>query len=436
MKKIILYHFISICCLCSQAQNQLTMVAKKDVVNNLCKSLLDNYVFEDTAINIKNSLLKSLANGLYDSITNPQEFAVRLTTDLRNIYDDKHLSIIFDPKMQENLADTSKLKEEEKRKQNRVAYAQENFGFKKVEILDGNIGYIYFDRFFGFNDESKERVNSAFSFLKYANALIIDVRNNGGGSPDMDEYISSFLLQPKTQLSSFYERRNDSMELSYTYQPDIPVSFASKPIYILVNRRTFSAAETFAYDLQHLHRATIIGETTGGGAHAVQPIDISNGFFGFIPYARAINPITKTNWEAVGVKPDVNAISDNAEEAAILIYYDYEIANLKDSDKIKKIQWAKTILDAKIHPYQIDTSILKNYTGKFGDEIFSYNAGALYARAKKGNPSRLIPLSQTSFKQIDIDYYKFEFLKNATGQVDGVLMTYDDGYTRIDKKEE
>ena len=422
--------------MCSQAQNQLTMVAKKDVVNNLCKSLLDNYVFEDTAINMKNSLLKSLANGLYDSITNPQEFAVRLTTDLRNIYDDKHLSIIFDPKMQENLADTSKLKEEEKRKQNRVAYAQENFGFKKVEILDGNIGYIYFDRFFGFNDESKERVNSAFSFLKYANALIIDVRNNGGGSPDMDEYISSFLLQPKTQLSSFYERRNDSMELSYTYQPDIPVSFASKPIYILVNRRTFSAAETFAYDLQHLHRATIIGETTGGGAHAVQPIDISNGFFGFIPYARAINPITKTNWEAVGVKPDVNAISDNAEEAAILIYYDYEIANLKDSDKIKKIQWAKTILDAKIHPYQIDTSILKNYTGKFGDEIFSYNAGALYARAKKGNPSRLIPLSQTSFKQIDIDYYKFEFLKNATGQVDGVLMTYDDGYTRIDKKEE
>jgi len=120
----------------------------------------------------------------------------------------------------------------------------------------------------------------------------------------------------------------------------------------------------------------------------------------------------------------------------MLIYCDYEIANLKDNDKIKKIQWAKTILDAKIHPYQIDTSILKNYTGKFGDEIFSYNAGALYVRAKRGNPSRLIPLSQTSFKQIDIDYYKFEFLKNATGQVDGVLMTYDDGYTRIDKKEE
>jgi retinol-binding protein 3 len=436
MKKIFLLYFISIWCLQIQAQNQLTRSVKNDVVNNLCKSLLDNYIFEDTAINMKNSLLKSLTAGLYDSITNPQEFAYRLTTDLRKIYDDKHLSIIFDTKMQENLADTSKLKEEEKRKQNRVAYAQENFGFKKVEILGGNVGYIYFDRFFGFNDESKERVNSAFSFVKYANALIIDVRNNGGGSPDMDEYISSFLLQPKTQLSSFYERRNDSMELSYTYQPDIPVSFASKPIYILVNRRTFSAAETFAYDLQHLHRATIIGETTGGGAHAVQPIDISNGFFGLIPYARAINPITKTNWESVGVKPDVNVISDNAEDAAILIYYDYEIANLKDSAKIKKIQWARTILDAKIHPNQIDTSILKNYTGKFGNEIFSYNAGTLYVRAKKGSPSRLIPLSETSFKQADIDYYKFEFLKNATGQVDGVLMTYDDGYTRIDKKEE
>ena len=184
-----------------------------------------------------------------------------------------------------------------------------------------------------------------------------------------------------------------------------------------------------------MHRATIIGETTGGGAHPVQPIDISNGFFGLIPYARAINPITKTNWEAVGVKPDVNAISDKAEDAAILIYYDYEIANLKDSDKIKKIQWARTVLDAKIHPYQIDTSILKNYTGRFGDETFSYNNGALYVQGKKGTPFHLIPLSQTSFKPTDIDYYKLEFLKNATGQVDAVVITYDDGYTRTDKKE-
>ncbi|HVX27619.1 MAG TPA: S41 family peptidase [Parafilimonas sp.] len=438
MKTIFFLYLISIWCVKVQAQNQLTGSTKTEVINNLCQSLLDNYVFEDTAIDMKNSLLKNLANGLYDSITNPQEFAQRLTTDVRNVYDDKHLSIIFDPKMLENLADTSKLKQEEQRKENRVAYAQENFGFKKVEILNSNIGYMYFNRFYGFNEDSKERVNTVFSFLKYANALIIDVRNNGGGSPDMDKYISSFLLQPKTQLSSFYERRNDSTELNYTYQPDIPVSFALKPIYILVNRLTFSAAETFAYDLQHLHRATIIGETTGGGAHAVQSTNISNGFFGLIPYARAINPVTKTNWEATGVKPDVNALPDNAVDAATLMYYDYEIANLKDSNKIKKIQWARTMLDAKIHPYEIDTTILKNYTGKFGDEIFSYNAGALYVKGKKsrGSPSRLIPLSQTSFKQMDIDYYKFEFVKNAKGEISGVVITYDDGYTRTDQKEE
>jgi hypothetical protein len=81
----------------------------------------------------------------------------------------------------------------------------------------------------------------------------------------------------------------------------------------------------------------------------------------------------------------------------MLIYYDYEIANLKDSYKIKKIQWPRSIRMLKIHPYQIDTSILKNYTGKFGDETFSYNAGFLYVQGKKGSPYRLIPLSQTCF---------------------------------------
>ncbi|HEY2722388.1 MAG TPA: S41 family peptidase, partial [Chitinophagaceae bacterium] len=208
------------------------------------------------------------------------------------------------------------------------------------------------------------------------------------------------------------------------------------PIYVLTNRRTFSAAEGFAYALQSQHRAQVVGEVTGGGAHLVSPQIIGNGFIGLIPYARAIDPVTKTNWEAVGVNPDVNVLSDRAADAAMLIYYDYEIANLKDSDKIKKIQWAKTILDAKIDPYQIDTSIVKNYTGKFGDETFSYNGGALYVQGKKGSLSRLIPLSQTSFKPMDIDYYKLEFFKNATGQVDGVVITYDDGFVRTDKKEE
>jgi hypothetical protein len=204
---------------------------------------------------------------------------------------------------------------------------------------------------------------------------------------------------------------------------------------VLISNRTFSAAEEFAYDLQVLHRALLIGETTGGGAHPVSPQLITNGFIGFIPYARAVNPVTKTNWEAVGVKPDVKVDPNIALDAAVLAYYDFEIASLKDTNKLKTIKWSRTMLNAKIHPYNVDTLMLKSYTGKFGNETFAYNNGALYMKAKNGKTSRLVALSQATFKPEEVDHFKLEFIKNITGQIIEVLVTFNDGYSIIVKKE-
>ena len=299
-----------------KAQSQLTKLAKTEVVNILAGTLLENYIFADKALNMQNLIRKKLVAGLYDNITNPDEFAEILTMDLRSVYNDLHLSVSFNPGLEKRLSQNSDKSTDSQTWAIEEAKFQ-NFGFKKVEIAESNIGYIHLDRFYDLSESAKTTVESVFKSLRNCNALIIDLRNNGGGSPDMVKYICSFLFDKPTHLNDLYERRSDKT-LSYWTEPMKSSDFFSgMPVYVLINRNTFSAAEEFAYDLQVLHRALLIGETTGGGAHPVSPHLISNGFIGNIPYARAINPVTRTNWEGVGVKPDVKVASKDAIDSAL-----------------------------------------------------------------------------------------------------------------------
>jgi len=301
------------------AQSQLTKTVKTEVVNNLGQSLLDNYIFADKARNMKNIIQKHLATGLYDNVIDPDEFANKLTIDLRSVCNDLHLSVVFNTRLEKSLSDNSDKSTNNKKQAGEEAKYQ-NFGFKRTEIINGNIGYIYFDRFYDLNDEAKKTVENVFTLLKNCDALIIDLRNNGGGSPDMVKYICSFLFNKATHINDLYERRTNKTISYWTEPVKGSEFFSNKPVYVLISRHTFSAAEEFAYDLQVQHRALLIGETTGGGAHPVAPQLITNGFIGFIPYAQAVNPVTRTNWESVGVKPDVKVDPNNAIDAAVSTY--------------------------------------------------------------------------------------------------------------------
>ena len=322
-------------------------INKKQVVDTLCAALVNNYVYLDTTKQMCSYIKQRLNDGAYNQTNTPSAFAQMLTEDLRHVYNDAHMAVNYSPPAKGTAPPQN----------NRAAAAQENFGFRKLEILGGNIGYLAFDRFPGLNDDSRETADAAFTFLKNVNALVIDLRNNGGGSPDMDKYISSFFLPAGTLLSGLYERRTNTFEQRRT--DAVRLSFGAKPVYVLTSRHTFSAAEGFAYDMQNLHRVTVIGETTGGGAHAVEPQNISNGFIGLIPYAREVSPITGTNWEGTGVKPDIAIAADSALDAAVLGYYNYQLANTSDSAQIKNISWARDMLLARLHPYPVDTVLEK-----------------------------------------------------------------------------
>ena len=191
-----------------------------------------------------------------------------------------------------------------------------NGGYRRVERLPGNVGYLQVDGFMH-PDVAAEPAAAAMNFLANTDALIIDLRRNGGGGPQSVVLLCSYLFDEKpVHLNDLYWRKGDRTEEFWTLKELTGKRYLGRDVYLLTSRRTFSAAEEFAYDLQCLKRVTIVGEMTGGGAHPGGGIPVGEHFVVFIPSGRAINPITKTNWEGTGVKPDVEVAADKALETA------------------------------------------------------------------------------------------------------------------------
>jgi len=285
------------------------------VIDEAAAKLNEFYVFPETAKKMAEAMQSRLKSGVYDAITDGDNFANRLTSDLQAVSHDKHLRVNFSaqvlPKGDPNANPTPSPAAVAQR---RAQLERSNCAFEKVEWLAPNIGYLKFN---GFADPEicAPTVTAAISFLAHVDALIIDLRDNGGGSPDMVAYICSYLFAERTHLNDLYNRKEDKTAEFWT--KDVPGSrIVGKPVFVLTSQRTFSGGEEFTYNLKNLKRATIIGETTGGGAHPVSGHRIDDHFMIGVPFARAINPITKTNWEGTGVEPDVKTPASEALEAA------------------------------------------------------------------------------------------------------------------------
>lgn len=271
-----------------------------------------NYVFPDVAKKCASHLQAELKAGKYDSIDSPGIFAEALSQALRSISKDKHIRVRYYPERVEVQRDDPRLA----RQQELDSMRRSNYGFESVEHLEGNIGYLDL-RAFSDPTLGRETAAAAMGFLANSEAIIFDVRRNGGGSPEMVQFICSYLFEERTHLNSLYFRASDRTEDFWTLDQLPGKRMPDVPVYVLTSQYTFSAAEEFSYNLQTQGRATLIGETTGGGANPGGTIPIGDGFMMFLPTGRAINPITGTNWEGVGVKPDIEVASSKALEKAI-----------------------------------------------------------------------------------------------------------------------
>jgi hypothetical protein len=279
------------------------------VIDGAIENLNAYYVSPDSAKKMEDAVRARQKKGEYDAMNDGDAFAKKLTEDFRDVSHDKHLRVDFSPaKIPERPAGPP---DAEQVAEYRKQMEKMNCGFDKVEILAGNVGYVKFDMFAD-PDICGPTAVAAMNFLGNVDAIIFDLRENGGGDPKMVALISTYLFATQTHLNDLWERKSDSTSQYWTL-PYVPGKrLDGKPAYVLTSKQTFSGAEEFTYNLKNLGRATIIGETTGGGAHPVSGHRIDDHFMIGVPFAKAVNPISKTNWEGTGVEPDVKVPSADA----------------------------------------------------------------------------------------------------------------------------
>jgi C-terminal processing protease CtpA/Prc len=285
------------------------------VAQALAKQLEAAYVFAEVGKKMGEAIRGKLAAKVYDSCRTGNALAKQLTDDMQAISHDKHLRVLYSAGGAPVIAVDGPSPDRAKRMQG--IHRKQNWGFAKLERLAGNIGLVEL-RSFADPVAGADTVAAAMNFLAHTDALIFDVRRNGGGEGEMVRLICSYLLpaEKPVHLNSFYWREGDRTEEIWTAK-DLPGKrYLGKDVYVLTSRRTGSAAEEFAYDLKNLKRATIVGETTGGAAHPGRLVPLGGNFVAFIATGRAINPVTKTNWEGTGVTPDVEVDADKALDAA------------------------------------------------------------------------------------------------------------------------
>lgn len=314
-----------------QQQPDMTIDAatRTAVIDVLLKELNDSYVFAETAKKMETDIRNRISSKEYDNVTSARDFAAKLTADLQSVSKDKHLRVRYSFDKYPERTDRREPTAEEI-EQNRWFNKRINYGFERVERMNGNIGYIDLR---GFNDHQAgaETVAAAMSFLQNTEALIFDLRQNGGGSPAMIQLISSYLFGDKpVHLNDLYWRKENKTDEFWTKPEQAKIKFTNKDIYVLTSNYTFSGAEEFSYNLKNLKRALIIGETTGGGAHPGGMVRLADHFGVFIPIGRAINPISKTNWEGTGVEPDIKVPKEQALKVAYKMALEKSLLAIKD----------------------------------------------------------------------------------------------------------
>jgi hypothetical protein len=274
--------------------------AQRTVVATTAQYLSENYIFPDVGDRAATLLKDNLKSGRYDGLQDKNALAQRLTDDIRSIAHDLHVRVFPDSPPDASGSDSGE---------------QGPFMFSSVDLLKGNVGYIDLRGFLP-RDIFAVGANSAMRSLADTDALILDLRHNHGGDPAAVAYLVSFFVDAKSPVHVndviWRQPKTEVFDRQTFFTTPTPVNFGDKPVYVITSGDTFSGGEEFPYDMQGLKRAVIVGQTTGGGANPGRALPVGQGLSVFIPGGRAENPITKSNWEGTGVKPDIITTAPDA----------------------------------------------------------------------------------------------------------------------------
>lgn len=385
---------------------RLDAAARRDVVDTVAALFDRVYVDADTGRMIGDRIRRRVRSGAYDRLIDPREFSSAVTTDLRAVNGDLHLDLDYAPGEGEarsgpaglpmpggpgdTMPDPPGLAR---------MFRRANYGFARLEILPGNVGYLDLTGFGG-GPEGFRAATAAVRFLEHTDAIIIDLRRNGGGSGDLSNFLISHFTGPDSVRSLRITNRSARASSDRWTLARVPGPRRSEvPLYLLVSRGTASAGEDFAFVLQNLHRATLVGERTAGAGHNNAFVDAGHGFALSISFTRVSDPRTGKEWERVGVQPDVRTEPDSALAVAHLDALAKLVARAGDPMTRRLAELAREYAAASYHPRRVPAAVLARYTGRYeGGREVTRSGGRLRFRAQPGLPSEeLVPISDTVF---------------------------------------
>jgi len=406
--------------------------ATRAAILDSISAIIDSvYVLEEPAKRIVSSLRRNLAAGKYDGLADPVAYASQLFEDAQAIHHDGHFRIAamlpLDPAVVAARRDEDPVEIERRNRRQRAR----NYGFLKAEILSGGVGYLRFDSF-AHGDDAFAAATAAMGFLANSNAAILDLRFNGGGSASMIRYLCGYLFQEDTHLINWDIRAEKKTVQSYSADYVPGRRLLEQPLFILTSDNTFSAAEEFTFDLQNLGRATVVGDTTGGGGHTVAGFTFD--FPGFrigirVPHGRAYNPKNNQGWEGKGITPDIVAPT---EQALAVAHADAlrRLIEVERDERIKAtLQWALEDVASRMHPLSLSRQQLKEYVGTYGPRRIFLEKDTLYYQRERRARMRLEPMGKDRFRIVDLDSFRIGFEREATGRIAKLVGLYDDGRT-------
>jgi hypothetical protein len=410
--------------LCTGQTTTKDPVNIRQLIDSLNVSLNNNYVFPEKAENISLFLQSQLNKNVYAPyLKNPQKLAEQIEKDIAKIHHDPHLHIYYDPGF---VAQENTKPSEEEINQVKKFWKEQNYSFPKVEILPGNIGYLPFNGFVDDIESARPTIYSGLKFLANTRAIIIDLRENQGGSPEMVSQIESYFFKEKTHMNDLINRSAKDTTVYYADPAKADSLNLGMPVYILTSHKTFSAAEDFSYGMQQAKRARIVGEITGGGAHPQMPFSIGQGFVSAIPFARSYNPITKTDWEGTGVIPDVRVDADKAFLKTQELIFTEQLRGAKsEKEKHKSEYYLRLIIPTK-EATNIPSKLLNQFTGHYPDVTIYLDKNKLFC---KNNHNRKVSELKHIVNNLFVleENAQIEFLKDGTGRYSSVKIYLNDG---------
>lgn len=362
---------------------------------------------------INERLTGALKAGRYD-VDGPVDLAERVTDDLRAASGDGHLYLRYDPAQfaaarQAGGTGAGTGSDELNAYQRKLA-VREHHGLTDLHILPGNIRYLRISQFYWVKDETGAAYDAAMRFLRDGDAAIIDLRGNPGGEHPGVRYLISHFLGADTLELTFLEGTHPPVQ-SRTLDHLPAGRLNGKPLYVLIDGRTGSAAEAFAYDVQQFKVGDLVGATTAGAANNNKLVPIAPYFMLSVSYGRPVHSVSNANWEGVGVAPTVAAAPAQALEVAESL----ALARLASTpnaapEALAEYTWARVAIDARLYPVVVPPARLRALAGRYGEISIALRDGSLWM-ARGGRPARrLIPLTTGDlFAVEDADRLRVQF---------------------------